>query len=58
MNIQTTQFPCRGCVYFNACGSSTRTAPCEGRVTVGERNKARKAERYKNRLAAGVSADS
>lgn len=25
--------PCQGCVYYAACGSSTRTAPCEGRRT-------------------------
>ena len=25
--------PCVGCVYFNACGSTTRTEPCKGRKT-------------------------
>lgn len=23
--------PCIGCKYFDACGSTTRTKPCEGR---------------------------
>lgn len=27
------QKPCIGCVYYATCGSSTRTAPCEGRKT-------------------------
>lgn len=29
--------PCIGCVYYDACGSNTRTEPCEGRVTKRER---------------------
>ena len=29
--------PCIGCVYYDACGCSTRTEPCEGRMTKGER---------------------
>lgn len=29
--------PCIGCVYFNACGSTTRTEPCNGRVTKKQR---------------------
>lgn len=29
--------PCQGCVYFNACGESTRTEPCAGRMTKRER---------------------
>ena len=24
-------YPCRGCAYYDACGSSTRTEPCSGR---------------------------
>jgi hypothetical protein len=28
--------PCQGCIYFKACGESTRTAPCNGRVTKRE----------------------
>ena len=30
------QKPCIGCVYYPTCGSSTRTAPCEGRKTKRE----------------------
>ena len=30
MNVK---HPCIGCVYFAACGSTTRTAPCAGRKT-------------------------
>lgn len=25
--------PCIGCKYYKACGSSTRTEPCAGRIT-------------------------
>ena len=34
--------PCRGCVYFKACGEHTRTAPCVGRVTKREQKRSRK----------------
>ena len=30
------QYPCRGCVYYAACGSSTRTQRCDGRKTKKE----------------------
>lgn len=33
------QYPCRGCVYYAACGSSTRTQPCDGRKTKSEMQK-------------------
>lgn len=29
--------PCNGCIYFKACGSSTRTEPCAGRQTKSEK---------------------
>ncbi|MCH5191881.1 MAG: hypothetical protein J1F23_06915 [Oscillospiraceae bacterium] len=29
-------YPCRGCVYFKACGENTRTMPCDGRQTKTE----------------------
>ena len=32
-------YPCRNCVYFNACGETTRTAPCDGRRTKTEQKK-------------------
>lgn len=25
--------PCVGCIYFNQCGNTNRTQPCEGRMT-------------------------
>ena len=25
--------PCIGCIYFKACGNTSRTEPCEGRKT-------------------------
>lgn len=31
--------PCAGCVYFNACGDSSRTEPCAGRMTKTEQKK-------------------
>ncbi len=33
------QFPCRNCIYFNACGENTRTEPCYGRVTKSEKKR-------------------
>ena len=29
--------PCIGCIYFEVCGSSTRTDPCDGRKTKREK---------------------
>lgn len=28
--------PCQGCIFYKACGESTRTAPCYGRRTKRE----------------------
>ena len=28
--------PCVGCVYYTACGQTTRTEPCNGRKTKSE----------------------
>lgn len=33
---KTSKYPCRGCVYFAACGENTRTAACNGRKTKRE----------------------
>lgn len=33
------QYPCRGCVYYAACGSSMRTMPCDGRKTKSQMRK-------------------
>lgn len=35
----TVKYPCRSCIYFDACGSSTRTEPCSGRVTAREQKR-------------------
>ena len=32
------QKPCINCVYYAQCGSTTRTAPCDGRKTKSEVN--------------------
>ena len=29
--------PCINCIYFKACGDTTRTMPCEGRMTKSEK---------------------
>ena len=31
--------PCQGCIYYKACGSTTRTEPCNGRRTKREEKK-------------------
>ena len=31
--------PCRSCVYFDVCGSSTRTETCKGRMTKKEQQR-------------------
>lgn len=38
----TAKHPCIGCVYFNVCGESKRTAPCAGRMTKAEKKKEEK----------------
>jgi len=35
---RNVKHPCKGCVYFNACGDSSRTAPCKGRQPKKEKN--------------------
>lgn len=39
MNGKSVKFPCRGCVYFHACGENTRREPCAGRKTKTEDRK-------------------
>ena len=39
--------PCLNCIYYKACGESTRTQPCAGRVTKSQKKRyalAQKAE--------------
>ena len=31
--------PCINCIYFKACGETTRTMPCEGRMTKSKKKK-------------------
>ena len=31
--------PCINCIYSKACGETTRTMPCEGRMTKSEKKK-------------------
>lgn len=31
--------PCLNCIYFKACGETTRTMPCDGRMTKSEKKK-------------------
>lgn len=37
--MKQVKYPCRGCVYFSACGECTRTMPCDGRMTRTEKKK-------------------
>lgn len=37
MKNKEVKHPCQGCVYFNACGNTNRTAPCDGRMTKREK---------------------
>ena len=30
---EPVKYPCRGCIYFDACGHHNRTEPCDGRKT-------------------------
>jgi len=39
MKSNNPKYPCKGCVYFKTCGSSTRTHPCNGRQLKSERKK-------------------
>lgn len=39
---QNVKHPCIGCKYFTACGSTTRTMPCDGRVLASVDKKEKK----------------
>ena len=47
MNAKQVKHPCIGCVYFNACGETNRTTPCDGRITRSERKAAEETEQKK-----------
>ena len=31
--MRTVIHPCQGCIYFQQCGNTNRTHPCDGRQT-------------------------
>ena len=37
--MKPVKHPCIGCIYFKACGSTTRIMPCKSRVTKSEKKK-------------------
>lgn len=37
--MKQPKHPCIGCIYFEACGETTRTMPCDGRMTKSEKKK-------------------
>lgn len=39
MSEKNVQHPCIGCVYYKACGLTSRTMPCKGRKTKSEQKK-------------------
>ena len=36
--------PCINCIYFEACGETTRTMHCEGRMTKSEKKNDKRSE--------------
>ena len=48
--------PCIGCVYFNACGSTTRVEPCKGRKTKREAKAEKKGGRQQWEIRGFVNA--
>ena len=47
--MRSVQKPCIGCIYYKACGSTTRTEPCMGRVTKREKTKEEQREKELNK---------
>ena len=37
--MKQPKYPCRNCIYYNACGDKSRTMPCEGRKTKSQKRK-------------------
>ena len=37
--MEQPKHPCINCIYFKACGETTRTMPCDGRMTKSEKKK-------------------
>ena len=48
-NKKQIKHPCIGCVYFNACGKTNRTMPCDGRMTRSKRKVAEEQSRRRNK---------
>jgi len=46
--MKSVKRPCISCIYFNACGETTRTVPCNGRVTKSEKNRSERYEKEAN----------
>ena len=40
--MKNVKNPCQGCIYFKACGETTRTMPCYGRKTKSQKKKENK----------------
>lgn len=34
---KTVKHPCISCIYFETCGNTNRTEPCQGRMTKSEK---------------------
>lgn len=47
--MRSVQKPCIGCIYYKACGSTTRTEPCMGRVTSREKQREEQQDKELNK---------
>lgn len=45
MCVKHVKRPCVSCIYFDECGSTSRTVPCHGRKTRREKERERKEEK-------------
>ena len=46
--MKQVQKPCVGCVYFDVCGETSRTMPCDGRLTESEKKRSERYEKETN----------
>ena len=37
--MKQVKHPCQGCIYYKACGSTSRREPCNGRKTKSEQKR-------------------
>ena len=42
--MKQPKYPCRSCIYYNACGDKNRTMPCQGRKTESQYKKEKRNE--------------